>query len=476
MTGVRPTALGPYALEARIGTGGMSELYLARTADLDGRGRTCAVKRLLPERAEDPDMVALFLDEARINLLLDHPNIVSVFDVGRDGGDLFLAMDHVDGVDLRWLLNATRRACARIPPAVALFITAELLRALEHAHGARDLGGGPLRLVHRDISPENVLLGHDGSVRLADFGAARTTVSRFQLEPATTLGKLGYMAPEQLERRQATAASDLFAVGLLLFEMLALRALQRAESPQAAYEFWRRFEPTRVIPGSVPLGSGGALLVRALERDPFRRHRSAAAFLAEVDELRLRRGERSSATDLAALLDGLRGTDGMGEKVTTSPVDLGALRPAQQRWPEPDPRTGEAVSWTGAQALRALGQLAVRPGGWRVRVWLEGTSVELLVADGGLVDVRVRYAGEEAEGRAVPRDDDSADPVRELLGEGHRRILVRRNHARRVALVLRWKHMWATVAAAPELAERGADGQLRLSDVLADVGGSPVRR
>ena len=473
MTGIHPTALGPYTLEARIGTGGMSELYLARTADLDGPGRTCVVKRLLPERAEDPDRVALFLDEARINLLLDHPNIVSVFDVGRDGSDLFLAMDHVDGVDLRWLLNATRRAGARIPPAVALFITAELLRALEHAHGARDLGGGPLRLVHRDISPENVLLGHDGSVRLADFGAARTTVSRSQLEPTTTLGKLGYMAPEQLERRQATAASDLFAVGLLLFEMLALRALQRAESAQAAYEFWRCFEPTRVIPGTVPLGNGGALLVRALERDPFRRHRSAAAFLAEVDELRLRRGERSSATDLAALLDGLRGTDGMGEKVTTSPVDLGALRPVRERWPEPVPRSGEAVSWTGSQALQALGQLATRTGGWRVRVWLEGTSVELLVADGGLVDVRVRYAG---EGRAVPRDDDGADPVREVLGEGLQRILVRRNHARRLALVLRWKHMWSTVTPAPELAGRGADGQPRLNDVLADVGGSPARR
>jgi len=432
----------------------MSELYLARPLRGPESGASCVVKRLLPERAEDPDAVALFLDEARINLLLDHPNIVSVFDVGRDGGDLYLVMDHVDGVDLRWLLNAARRTGRRIPPAVALYVTAELLGALDHAHGARDSGGRPLRLVHRDISPENVLLGHDGSVRLADFGAARAAVSRSPRSTTTALGKLGYMAPELLERRQATVASDLFAAGLLLFEMLALRALQRAESPRSAYEFWLGFEPTQEIPATVPLGEGGALLVRALERDPARRYRSAGSFRSQVDELRLRRGERSGPRDLSELLETLQSADGMGERVTTSPVEIVSSAPSHDRWSRREARAGGAVPWSPGDARRALRELTSRPGGWRVRVWLEGTEIELAVVEGALLGVRTREGAGDGAARWEPGGEQRGrDPLRGQLDARQRRTLVRRILARRVSRFLRWKQMWSHIDSASDLVD-----------------------
>ncbi len=515
MSGVLPI-LGPYALQSRIGTGGMSELYLARRVADGEYGDTCVVKRLLPELVADRAMVTLFLDEARINLLLEHRNIVAVFDVGRDGDDVYLAMDHVDGVDLRWLLTACGRTGRRIPTPIALYVAAELLRALQHAHRARDLDGRPLRLVHRDVSPENVLLGHDGSVRLTDFGAARATVSRSHLEPGTTLGKLGYMAPEQLDRRQATPASDLFAVGLLLFEMLAMRALQRAESAQAAFEFWNRFEPTRVIPGMVPLGDGGAVLVKALERDPVRRYRTARAFREELDELRLRRGERPAAPDLADLLATLAGVDGAGEQVSTSPVDLGGLprrpasawgetsgqmlvlagdgvegpfaedvardrvsradapaalvarmgeawRPGWELWPEVNRGERAAIPWERGEVMSSLWTLGARPGGWRVLVWLERTALEIQIADGRVVRTAAYCSGEDAaqEGRG------RRDP--ELLGPAHEIVLARRRTGRVVARALAWDHMWALVLPDPgALGRRRADSPL-LVDVISDA-------
>ncbi len=515
MPGANPSTLGPYLLETRIGTGGMAEIYLARGRGAAERERPCVVKRLLPELAGDADRVTLFLDEARINLLLDHRNIVPAFDVGRDGRDVYMALDHVDGVDLRWLLMAARRAGERIPPAIALYVTAELLAALDHAHNARTVDGRPLQLVHRDISPENVLLGHDGSVRLTDFGAARAVVSRSRLEPGTTLGKLGYLAPELLQRRPATAASDLFAVGLLLFEMLAARTLQREESAQGAYDFWQRFDATREIPNRVPMGEGGALLVKALERDPARRYRSARSFLGEVDELRLRRGERSAAADLAGLLERLRGVDGAGEVVTTSPVDLrstgsrwspqrgewivlaggqrwvlgsgdeekarsaaaaapgslvartgGSWRVAWEIWPEQRVTGLGVVAWSPRRALVELEGLATRRGGWRVRLWIEGTAVDLELADGRVVGGQHRTTDDSAFGEPGAGPRIGAANSAELLEPVHRSLLGRREFGRLLVLALDEESTWAMILPAPELAGSAEDGAPTLRDVL----------
>ncbi len=510
MPGVVPVTLGPYLLETRIGTGGMAEIYLARGQGGADREPTCVVKRLLPEYAADDERITLFLDEARINLLLDHPNIVPVFDVGQDGRDVYMALDHVDGVDLRWALRAAGRAGVRIPPSTCLYVTAELLRGLDHAHNARTLDGRPLELVHRDISPENVLLGHDGTVRLADFGAARAVVSRSRLEPGTTLGKLGYLAPEQLNQRPATASSDLFAVGLILFEMLAARPLQRAESVRAAHDFWRAFEPTRAVPDLVPMGEGGALLVKALERDPARRHRTARTFLAEVDELRLRRGERSAAADLAALLGQLRGVDGAGEAVTTSPVDLrstgsrwrtrpdawlvlagdhrwildrdqedearrqaatcpgslvaragGPWRAAREVWPERFADGLEPVAWTSDQVVAVLRGLIARRGSWRIRLWLEETAFELQLADGRVVGGRLQTS--DATAAPPPRP---VTPGEDLLDLPQRRLLGRRELGRPLALALDQDSLWAMIVPAPELRERPREGAPSLAEVL----------
>ncbi len=317
--------LGRYRLVERIGTGGMAEIYLARRADGSDVEPLCVVKRMLPELVGDPEMVELFVDEARLNLRLDHPNIAAVFDVARDGDELFLAMEYVGGRDLRWVLSALQRAGRRVPPELALYVAGELLRALGHVHLARDERGRPLELVHRDVSPENVLIGRDGRIKLTDFGAARSRISRSRLGQVSLVGKIGYLAPECLEGRPATAAVDLFATGLLLFEMLTGTPLHAATSAQAAWGFWSEFEPTAVIPARVPLAEGGAILVKALEPDPRRRYATAEAFLQDVEDQLFRRGRVAGGHLFGAFLEELEGSDDEQGRVTTAPVELPAI-------------------------------------------------------------------------------------------------------------------------------------------------------
>jgi eukaryotic-like serine/threonine-protein kinase len=168
-----PLRLGPYDLLKRIATGGMAEVYVARRAGPHGFQKTVAVKRILPQYARDPDFVAMFVDEARVCARLAHPNIVQVFDFGEQDGELYMAMEYVDGTTGARLIRAASADQDPIPLDVCLHIAVSVLRALEYAHSARDEDGKPLSLVHRDVSPGNVLIDGSGTVKLTDFGIAR---------------------------------------------------------------------------------------------------------------------------------------------------------------------------------------------------------------------------------------------------------------------------------------------------------------
>jgi len=210
--------LGPYELGERLGAGGMGEVYLARHVGIAGFRRLVAVKRLkrrglagaLPEV-----LIERFVDEARIAALLVHPNIVSVYDFGRDGDGFYLVMEYVDGGSLASVLAGG----VVLSREVAVHIVAEVARAADHAHRARDLEGHALRVVHRDISPHNVLLSRAGDVKLADFGIARADNQLSRTATGSVLGKVAYMAPEQLAGRAVDGRADVFALGVLLWEL-----------------------------------------------------------------------------------------------------------------------------------------------------------------------------------------------------------------------------------------------------------------
>ncbi len=512
----RPSRLGRYELNRRIGVGGMSELYLARYQQAAEVERTCVVKRLLPDLAQQPQMVAMFLDEARLNLLLDHPNVVSVFDVGHAAGEYYMAMEYVGGRDLRWVLGACARAGGRLFPRLALYVARELLRALDHAHHARTSDGTHLQLVHRDVSPENVLVDRNGAVKLSDFGAARSILSSFPARPGEALGKVPYMAPETLDRGQSNAASDLFSLNLLLFEAVAGRPLLRADSADEALRFWRDFEPTLAIPRAVSLADGGAILVRGLERDPSRRYEDAAAQLREVQELLLRRWGGVSPGDLGEFVRQLEGASTESGRVVTAPVDLPSMpgmaaaagrqwfgfsdgqirgphdgdtarqraeeargaailacppgqywRPASELWSLPGAEARGASCLQLGPSLRSLGEAP-----WRVTLWRKQQVVSLELVRSRIVRA-IRFhplAGEPVELVPGAGDGDPADPWRGLVEAGMidaRAVfaLQRRELRRFLAIPMEWDEMWVLA----EPLQRPRSGGVELATALVDA-------
>jgi serine/threonine protein kinase len=209
---------GPYELEEKLGEGGMAEVFRARQRGPDGFVRTVCVKRLLPAIEADPSLAQAFGDEARILAALHHPAIVTVLDFGRHDGRSFLAMELVEGTDLRRVLRRT----GPLPPELAIYVGHELASALAHAHAAV-VDGIAQRVVHRDVTPSNVLVSVDGSVKLADFGIAKATTRAQVTQHGIVKGKVPYMSPEQAIGEELDHRSDLFALGVVLFECIAGR-------------------------------------------------------------------------------------------------------------------------------------------------------------------------------------------------------------------------------------------------------------
>ncbi|MGH8891602.1 MAG: Stk1 family PASTA domain-containing Ser/Thr kinase [Acidothermaceae bacterium] len=275
---------GRYRVESRIARGGMATVYRALDVRLD---RLVALKVMHQLYAEDDEFVALFIREAKSAARLSHPNVVAVFDQGDDAGHVFLAMEYVQGRTLRDLL----RERGHLAPQEALSILQPVLSALSAAHTAG--------LIHRDVKPENVLLADDGRVKVADFGLARAAASHTVTSTTTLIGTVAYLAPEQVTRGVADARSDVYAAGVVLFEMLTGRPPYDGESPiSVAYRHAHEDVPvpSSVVPG-IP-ASVDLLVQRATARDPDQRPVDAGAFLADV--MRVRRGLPALESDAGA--------------------------------------------------------------------------------------------------------------------------------------------------------------------------------
>ncbi|HEY3449895.1 MAG TPA: protein kinase [Myxococcales bacterium] len=214
-----------YELLDRIAIGGMAELFRARIVGEQGFSKVVAIKRILPQYAGDEHFVRMLIDEARTASHLSHPNIAEVHELRRDGeGGLFIALEYVSGPSLAGLLGKLATAGRRMPEACALDIAVHLLQALDHAHSMTDPAGRPLGVVHRDVSPDNVLVTREGTVKLTDFGVAKARGRLTQTQQGTIKGKLAYMSPEQVRGLAIDARSDQFAAGLVLWEALTGRA------------------------------------------------------------------------------------------------------------------------------------------------------------------------------------------------------------------------------------------------------------
>ncbi|MCW5805787.1 MAG: protein kinase [Deltaproteobacteria bacterium] len=277
---------GPYEVHERLGTGGMATVHRAKKRGPEGFERQVALKRMLANLAEDPSFVESFVREAKVASMLVHPNIAQVYDFGRIGGVYYIAMELVQGLDVRRLLRYASRTNEPIPLAVILAILGELCDALDFAHHFVDEHGTPLHIVHRDVSPSNLIVAHTGHVKVIDFGIAKANSRQLHTESGQIKGKLGYMSPEVVYGMPVGPVSDMFSVGVCAWELVTASPLFTTKTD---YETMRRVREADIVPPSRrnPLCPPelDALILAALEREPERRLASAHEFRAGLDEI-----------------------------------------------------------------------------------------------------------------------------------------------------------------------------------------------
>ncbi len=300
--------LGPYQLITELASGGMATVYLARRAGLGGFSRSVAIKRLRAEVAQAPPFLAMLIDEANLAARIHHPNVASTLEFASDGDEHYLVMEYVEGGSLLELVHRATDLGEVLPPRVVIRVVLDALAGLHAAHELRGDDGQLLDLVHRDLSPHNLMVGLDGCTRVVDFGLAHAASRLTKTAVGTLKGKLAYMAPEQLHQRPLDRRADLFALGAVLWEGLRGQRLFRAESDVATIE--------RVLRGDIPslrsslpwLTTGvNAVVMRALARDPDSRFSSAeqmAGVLTETAESANLLGSRREVGSCVARLLG----------------------------------------------------------------------------------------------------------------------------------------------------------------------------
>jgi serine/threonine protein kinase len=318
------TRLGRYVVVDRIGQGGMAEVHLARAEGLSGFEKVVALKVIHGHLVDDPMHVELLLKEARIAATLDHPSIVQVFDVGVETGEYYLTMEYVHGVDARQILRALSGR-ARMPILHALLVVHEVAAALHYAHTRRDPQGRPLGIVHRDVSPSNVIIAFDGAVKLTDFGIAKVTAHTSHTTTGTLKGKFGYMSPEQSMQQEVDARSDVFALGVLLYELTTGRRAFAGESAFATMNavIEGHYTPPQELVPDYP-ASLAAIVERALAVDREARYDSADALRIEIDALARELGGPATLPELGRWVGDLFEWPAMPDvSAVFAPLELG---------------------------------------------------------------------------------------------------------------------------------------------------------
>jgi eukaryotic-like serine/threonine-protein kinase len=238
----RPISFGKYFLLERVNVGGMAEVFKAKTYGVEGFERLLAVKKILPNIAEDEEFISMFIDEAKIAVQLNHANIAQIFDLGKVDESYFIALEYIHGKDLRAIFDRCMSLTETMPIPQSVFIIMKVCEGLDYAHNKRDSGGREMHLVHRDVSPQNVLISYEGEVKLVDFGIAKAAGKASKTQAGILKGKFGYMSPEQVRGLPLDRKSDIFSVGIVLYELLTGERLFQGESDFSTLEKVRNVE------------------------------------------------------------------------------------------------------------------------------------------------------------------------------------------------------------------------------------------
>lgn len=299
-------SFGRYLLQERVATGGMAEVFRALYRPAPGVEKTVALKRVLPHLARDPDFLSLFRQEAALSARLAHANVVQLLDVGEVEGEPFLALEFVHGRNLRQILRRCADRKTVMPIGLALYVAMEAAKGLAYAHALKDAKGQPLRIVHRDVSPANVLVSFEGEVKIADFGIARAMAYASTTAVGTVRGKASYLSPEQAQGDPLDGRSDQFALGAVLWELITGRRLFAGDTETEILG--------RVVGGTIPSVSKSApgvphavdeVVMKALTRAPSGRHPDALAFSRALAGVLAKLGPPVAGADVAAWMRSL---------------------------------------------------------------------------------------------------------------------------------------------------------------------------
>ncbi|MBN8615690.1 MAG: serine/threonine protein kinase, partial [Deltaproteobacteria bacterium] len=297
----KPIPFGKYLLLERINVGGMAEVFKAKAFGVEGFERLVAVKRILPSIAEDQEFITMFVDEAKIAVQLTHANIAQIFDLGRVGDSYFIAMEFVHGKDLRAIFDRARKRGETVPVPMACYVAMKVCEGLDYAHNKKDAAGRDLHLVHRDVSPQNVLLSYDGEVKVIDFGIAKAAGKAGKTQAGILKGKFGYMSPEQVRGLPLDRRSDIFAVGIVLYELLTGERLFVGESDFSTLEKVKNVEimPPSTYNRRIP-EELEQIVLKALAKDVDDRYQTAMDLHDDLQSFMYTSGNFFSRKDLSA--------------------------------------------------------------------------------------------------------------------------------------------------------------------------------
>ncbi|HEY1814207.1 MAG TPA: serine/threonine-protein kinase, partial [Kofleriaceae bacterium] len=337
----KPTPFGKYYLLERINVGGMAEVFRAKAFGVEGFERLVAVKRILPNIAEDKEFIRMFIEEAKLAVQLNHANIAQIFDLGVVDGAYYIALEHVHGRDLRAMFDRCRQIGDPMPVAQACFIIMKLCEGLDYAHNKRDQSGREMHLVHRDVSPQNVLVSFEGEVKVIDFGIAKAANKGNKTQAGILKGKFGYMSPEQVRGIPIDRRSDVFSCGIVLYELLTGERLFVGESDFSTLEKVRNVEilPPSTYNRKIP-DELERIVLKALAKDVDDRYQNAIDLHDELQAFVYTAGEFYSRKDLAGQMKKTFGKE--IEDETAKLESYRQLKPMIEPERSPTPAPGRA--------------------------------------------------------------------------------------------------------------------------------------
>ncbi|MGV1100053.1 protein kinase domain-containing protein [Thiovibrio sp. JS02] len=331
MPDYQPIQYGKFLLLDRIARGGMAELYRAKIIGSQGFEKLVAIKRILPNLADQEEFVSAFIDEARLAAFLQHRNIVQIFDFGEMAGSYFISMEYLSGLPLRTLMNRAGKNNTRPALGTILFLVAEICAGLDYAHNLKNFSGEPLNIIHRDIGPQNVFITYDGQVKIIDFGIARAASHNSATATGSLKGKIAYMSPEQAGGQEIDRRSDIFSVGIILHELVTGKHLYSGEDAKQllARAANAAFVPARQICESLP-PLLHEILDRALAREPGHRYHSAEQMRNDLEECARQAGGLATAKELSSFMARLFADDAAREEEALRRAASVELPPADE--------------------------------------------------------------------------------------------------------------------------------------------------